>query len=70
MLTYESVPYEDEDEREDIRTDPDGWDWGSFFWGLIAGGVIIGPLVWTVTGRSLAKEAGRRVAAVTGARKY
>jgi hypothetical protein len=35
----------------------EGWNWGSFFWGLVGGTLVVGPIIWTATGRALAKEA-------------
>jgi len=41
------------------------FDWGSFFVGVLIGTIFIGPFIWTGFGRSAAKLAIAKGAAVT-----
>lgn len=33
------------------------WDWGTFFVGVGVGAIVVGPFVWSVLGRAVAKTA-------------
>jgi hypothetical protein len=38
----------------------DGWDWGSFFWGAVAG-LIFAGFLFTATGRAIMEALGYRI---------
>lgn len=41
--------------------DPPEWDWGTFFWGAVAG-IAFAAIVFTATGRQIMEALGYRVA--------
>ena len=44
-----------------VAGDPPEWDWGTFFWGAVAG-VVFSAIVFTATGRQIMEALGYRVA--------
>ena len=43
-----------------LVADPPEWNWGSFFWGAVAG-IVFAAFVFTATGRQIMEALGYRV---------